>query len=70
MPVLRLLSIGAEGERDYAGSAHDFHAATTMCWLSTAAIFRQPSILRHLIVTGWDMREEEMARMRVVVVPS
>ncbi len=25
------------------------HAATTVCWLSTAAIFRHPSILRNLI---------------------
>src|SRR6266567_1653665 len=25
------------------------HAATAVCWLSTAAIFRQPSILRNLI---------------------
>ena len=25
------------------------HAATAVCWLSIAAIFRQPSILRNLI---------------------
>jgi hypothetical protein len=25
------------------------HAATAVCWLSTVAIFRQPSILRNLI---------------------
>jgi hypothetical protein len=26
------------------------HAATDLCWLSTAAIFRQPSILRNLLL--------------------
>src|SRR5438477_2124869 len=30
-------------------SACDDHATTAVCWLSIAAIFRQPSILRNLI---------------------
>src|SRR4030095_14863431 len=37
-----------EGDRER--DAKDHHAATTaVCWLRTAAIFRQPSILRNLI---------------------
>src|SRR3989442_9390506 len=32
-----------------ARSARDHHAATTVCWLSTAGIFFHPSILRNLI---------------------
>ncbi len=39
----------AEDEDDCERSAYDHHAATAVCWLSTAAIFRQPSILRNLI---------------------
>ncbi len=31
------------------GDRHSHHAATPVCWLSTAAIFRLPSILRNLI---------------------
>src|SRR6266481_7882551 len=46
----------AEGEDRRQGSAwpnapriqHD-HAATAVCWLNTAAIFRQPSIFRNLV---------------------
>src|SRR5207249_11115853 len=33
----------AEGESDCECHANDHHAATAVCWLSTAAIFRQPS---------------------------
>jgi hypothetical protein len=32
----------------HEGRVHD-HAAAAGCWLSTAAIFRQPTILRNLI---------------------
>src|SRR5713226_1058847 len=39
----------AEGEDSCERSAYDRHAATPVCWLSTAAIFRQPSIRRNLI---------------------
>jgi len=35
----------AEGKDYGERSAYDHHAATAACWLSTAAIFRQPSIL-------------------------
>ena len=52
----RLLCLGGErsgeqgeGEDDCERSAYDHQAATALCWLSTAAIFRQPSILRNLI---------------------
>ena len=31
------------------GDASNNHAASVLCWLSTAVIFRQPSILRNLI---------------------
>jgi hypothetical protein len=31
------------------GESTAHHAATAVCWLSTATIFRQPSILRNLI---------------------
>jgi hypothetical protein len=51
----RLLGLGverrgeeAEGEGGCERSTYDHHAAP-VCWLSTAAIFRQPSILRNLI---------------------
>ena len=51
----RLLRLGdeqsgkdAEGEGGRKCSACDHHAAAC-CWVSTEAIFRQPSILRNLI---------------------
>src|SRR5207302_6119165 len=42
---------GEEAEEDlgHAGSASAHHAATAVCWLSTVAIFRPPSILRNRI---------------------
>jgi hypothetical protein len=39
----------AQGERDCEPNAEDHHAATAVCWLSTVAIFRHPSIRRNLI---------------------
>src|SRR5207244_8910888 len=38
-----------DGERGSACRAIDRHAAILLCWLGTAAIFRQPSILRNSI---------------------
>ena len=50
---LRVLRLGADRrkdrERGYEPNAYDYHAATVVCWRSTVAIFRQPSILRNLI---------------------
>ena len=46
---LRCDSEQAEDEGGAAPSAYEDHAATVVCWLSTAAIFRQPSIRRNLI---------------------
>jgi hypothetical protein len=49
----RLLSLGGERSEKPEGKdsdehcAQDHHAATAVCWLSTAAIFRQPSIPRN-----------------------
>src|SRR5437870_10833021 len=39
----------AEGEGGCKRRAYEDHAATAVCWLSIAAIFRQPSIRRNLI---------------------
>jgi len=39
----------ADGERGCERRPQDHHAATDVCWLSTAAIFRQPSIPSNLI---------------------
>ena len=39
----------AEDKDGCERNAPDRHAATVACWLSTAAIFRQPSSLRNLI---------------------
>src|SRR5439155_11911804 len=52
----RLLGLGGERRGEEAQredsdecDTSDHHAATAVCWLSTAGIFRQPSILRNLI---------------------
>src|SRR5713226_5986220 len=39
----------AKGEHGCARSLYDHHAASDVCWPTTAAMFRQPSILRNLI---------------------
>jgi hypothetical protein len=52
----RLLGLGSERRGEEAQSedsddcdTSDQHAATAGCWLSIAAIFRQPSILRNVV---------------------
>jgi len=52
----RLLGLGGEwpgedAQREDSDECHtsDHHAATAVCWLRTAVIFRQPSILRNVI---------------------
>jgi hypothetical protein len=52
----RLLPVGGErrgqethGEHSDECDTPDHHAATAVCWVDTAPIFCQPSILRNLI---------------------
>src|SRR5437870_746692 len=44
-------SENADGEGDCERGAWTHHAATGVCWVSIAAIFRRPSILRNLLCT-------------------